>query len=161
MTKNTLMRCGAALLLAGAALAAQAQVVLYGAPVDIDTAKKIAAGALAEAKKNNFTMAIAITDAAGDLVYFEKMDGTQSGSVEVAQGKARSAARFKRPTKVFEDIVTAGGNGLRILGLQGAVPIEGGIPIVIGGKIVGAIGTSGGSAAQDGQVAKAGLAAVN
>lgn len=147
-------------LVSGAPLA-WAQVVPYGAPIDLATAKKAAAAAVEEARKNNFTMVVAITDGAGDLVYLEKMDGVQTGSVKVAQGKARAAALFKRPTKVFQDIVAAGGDGLRILGLEGAVPIEGGIPLVIGGKIVGAIGASGGSAPQDGQVAKAGVAAVN
>ena len=152
---------GGAVLIALAAPLAHAQgVTTYGAPIDLETAKKMAAAAEAEARKNNFTMAIAITDIGGDLVYFEKMDGTQTGSVNVAQGKARSAVMFKRPTKVFQEIVAAGGDGLRILGLEGAVPVEGGIPIVVGGKIVGAIGTSGGSSAQDGQVAQAGLAAL-
>lgn len=138
-----------------------AQVVPYGAPIELDTAKKIAAAASAEARKAGFLMAIAIADAAGDLVYFEKMDGTQTASVRVAEAKARSAALYKRPTKVFQDIVAGGGDGLRILGLEGAVPVEGGLPIVVGGRIVGAIGASGGTAAQDGQVAKAGLAAIN
>jgi len=147
-------------LIALAAPPAQAQAVTYGAPIDIDTAKRVAAAAVAEARKANLLMAVAITDAAGDLVYFEKMDGTQTGSVRVAQGKARSAAMFKRPTKVFQEIVAGGGDGLRILGLEGAVPVEGGIPIVVGGRIVGAIGTSGGSSAQDGQVAQAGIAAL-
>ena len=152
-------------LAAGLALAlcaplAAAQVVLYGAPIDLETAKKIAAGAVAEARKNNFTMVVAITDPAGDLVYLEKMDGTQTASVKVAEGKARSSAIYKRPTKVFQDILAGGGDGLRILGLDGAVPVEGGIPLVVGGKLIGAIGTSGGSAPQDGQVAKAGAAVV-
>ena len=92
----------------------------------------------------------------GDLVYFEKMDGTQTGSVRVALGKACSAALFKRPTKVFQDVVAAGGEGLRILGLEGAVPIEGGLPLLMDGKIVGAIGVSGGTSQQDGVAAKAG-----
>jgi len=151
----------AVITLALAAPWAAAQVIPYGAPIDIATAKKVAAAAVEEARKANFQMAVAITDAAGDLVYFEKMDGTQTGSVKVAEGKARSAALYRRPTKVFQDIVAAGGDGLRILGLEGAVPIEGGLPLVIGGKIVGAIGASGGSAPQDGQTAKAGVAALN
>jgi glc operon protein GlcG len=157
---RTLAALCAVSFIALAAPLAQAQVVTYGAPIDLESAKKMAAAAVTEARKNNFTMAIAITDPAGDLVYFEKMDGTQTGSVRVAQGKARSATLFKRPTKVFQEIVAAGGDGLRILGLEGAVPVEGGIPIVVGGKIVGAIGTSGGSSAQDGQVAQAGIAAL-
>ncbi len=128
----------------------------YGSPINLEAAKKIAASAIAEARKNNWTMAVAITDIGGDLVYFEKMDGTQTGSVGVALGKARSAVLFKRPTKVWEDAVAAGGAGVRILGLEGAVPIEGGLPLLIDGKIVGAIGVSGGTAQQDGVAAKAG-----
>jgi uncharacterized protein GlcG (DUF336 family) len=128
----------------------------YGAPINLETAKKLSAAAVAEARKNNWTMAVAIVDIAGDLVYFEKMDGTQTGSVKVALGKARSAVLFKRPTKVFQDGVAAGGEGLRLLLLEGAVPIEGGLPLAIDGKIVGAIGVSGGTSQQDGVAAKAG-----
>jgi glc operon protein GlcG len=132
----------------------------YGPPINLDAAKKAAASAIAEARKNNWTMAVAIIDIGGDLVYFEKMDGTQTGSVRVAIGKARSAALYKRPTKVWQDLVAAGGAGLRILGLEGAVPIEGGLPLLMDDKIVGAIGVSGGAAAQDGVVATAGAQAV-
>jgi uncharacterized protein GlcG (DUF336 family) len=139
---------------------ADAQTMNYGTPVTADTAKKIAAPAIAEARKNQWMMAVAIVDTAGDLVYFERMDDTQVGSVDVAISKARSAARFKRPTKAFQDALAAGGEGLRILALQGAVPVDGGLPIVVGGRIVGAIGVSGGTSAQDGQVAAAGAAAV-
>jgi glc operon protein GlcG len=135
-----------------------AQTMSYGTPVNLNTAKQIAAPAIAEARKNNWTMAIAIVDPAGDLVYFERMDDTQVGSVDVAIAKARTSARFKRPTKQLQDTVAAGGEGLRMLGLPGAVPIEGGLPLVVGGKIVGAIGASGGTSAQDGQVAAAGAA---
>ena len=132
----------------------------YGTPLNVDTAKKIAAAAIAEARKNNLFMAIAIVDPSGLLVYFEKMDNTQNGSVNVAVDKARSAALFRRPTKAFQDIVAAGGEGLRILELQGAIPIDGGLPIIVGGKIVGAVGASGGTSTQDGQVAKAGADSV-
>jgi len=132
----------------------------YGLPITLENAKKVTAPAIAEARKNNWAMAVAITDIGGSLVYFEKMDGTQTGSVRVAIGKARSAAMFKRPTKVFQDAVAAGGDGLRILGLDGAVPIEGGLPLVMDGKIVGAIGVSGGTSAQDGVAAKAGADAL-
>ncbi len=131
---------------------------MYGPSITVDQAKTVAAPALAEARKNQWTMAVAIVDTAGDLVYFEKMDQTQLGSVEVSIGKARSAARFKRPTKAFQDAVAAGGEGLRILALQGAVPVEGGIPLMVGGRIVGAIGASGGTSQQDGMVAAAGAA---
>jgi glc operon protein GlcG len=127
----------------------------YGPPVGLEAAKKIAPTALAEARKNGWTMAVAIVDTAGDLVYFERMDNTQLGSVNIAIAKARSAARFKRPTKVFQDMLAAGGDQLRVLGLEGAVPVEGGFPLVMGGKIVGAIGVSGGTSPQDSQCAKA------
>ena len=131
----------------------------YGFPITLDAAKKIAARALTEAGNNNWLMAVAIVDIAGDLVYFERMDGTQAGSTFVAVDKARSAARFKRPTKAFQDTLAGGGDGLRILGIAGAVPVEGGVPIVDGGKIIGAIGVSGGTSAQDGQCARAALEA--
>jgi len=147
------------LMFAGVASVAWAQTApapAYGTPINADSAKKVAAAAIAEARKNNFTMAIAVVDTAGNLVYFEKMDGTQTGSVNVSIDKARSAALFKRPTKAFQDIVAAGGVGLRILGLQGAVPVDGGIPLMEGGKIVGAIGASGGTSDQDAQCAQAG-----
>jgi uncharacterized protein GlcG (DUF336 family) len=128
----------------------------YGASINLETAKKVAAAAVAEVRKNSWTMAVAIVDTNGDLVYFEKIDGTQTGSVRVSMDKARSAALFKRPTKAWQDVLAAGGDGLRVLGIQGAVPVEGGLPLLIDGKIVGAIGVSGGSAAQDGVAAKAG-----
>lgn len=132
----------------------------YGTPITVDAAKKAAAPAVAEALKNKWNMAVAIVDTAGDLVYFERMDDTQVGSVGVAIDKARSAARFKRPTKAFQDALAAGGEGLRILALEGAVPVDGGVPLMMGGRIVGAIGVSGGTSAQDGQVAAAGVAAL-
>ena len=128
----------------------------YGAPINAENAKKAAAAALAEARKNNWTMAAAVVDPAGDLVYFEKVDGTQAASVNIAIDKARSSARFKRPTKALQDVLAAGGVGLRLLALQGAVPVDGGVPLLMDGKIIGAIGLSGGTSDQDGQCAKAG-----
>ena len=128
----------------------------YGMSITTENAKKAAAAALAEARKNKWTMAAAIVDTAGDLVYFEKVDGTQAASTLIAQDKARSSVRFKRPTKAMQDVLAAGGEGLRFLALQGAIPVEGGIPLVMDGKIVGAIGLSGGTSTQDGQCAKAG-----
>src|SRR5213594_465718 len=130
----------------------------YGV-ITLDSAKKAAGPALAEARKNNWMMAVAVVDSAGHLVYFEKMDGTQNGSVTVAIAKARSAALFRRPTKAFQDTLAAGGDGLRILKLQGAMPVEGGVPIVVEGRIVGAIGVSGGTSQQDGVCAAAGAGA--
>jgi len=128
----------------------------YGLPISLENAKKAAAPALAEAAKNNWTMAVAIVGPAGNLIYYEKMDNTQLGSAEVAIDKARTAALFKRPTRAFQDVVAAGGEGLRVLSLKGVVAVEGGIPLVMDGKIVGAIGVSGATSAQDAQCAKAG-----
>jgi uncharacterized protein GlcG (DUF336 family) len=125
----------------------------YGPPITADIARKLAAAAVAEAQKNGWAMAVAVTDTHGELVYFERMDTTQIGSVDVSIDKARSAARFKRPTKVFQDALAAGGEGLRI---QGATPVEGGLPLVAEGKIIGAIGCSGGTSQQDGVACKAG-----
>jgi glc operon protein GlcG len=133
----------------------------YGPSITLDVAKTAAAAAIAEARKNTWDMAVAIVDTAGSLVYFEKMDDTQAGSVAVAQAKARSAALFKRSTRAFQDTLAAGGEGLRVLGLAGAVPVEGGLPLIIDGKIAGAIGVSGGTSGQDGQCAQAGVAALN
>ena len=128
----------------------------YGAPISLEDAKKAAAPALAEARKNNWTVAVAIVDPSGNLVYYEKMDHTQLGSAQFSISKARSAAQFKRPTKAFQDALAGGGVGLRVLKVEGAVPVEGGIPIVMDGKIVGAIGVSGAASEQDSQCAKAG-----
>jgi glc operon protein GlcG len=128
----------------------------YGPSISLEEAKKVAAPALAEAKKNNWTVAVAIVGPGGTLIYYEKMDNTQLGSAEVAIGKARSSALFKRPSKAFQDTLAAGGEGLRVLGLHNVTPIEGGLPLVMEGKIVGAIGVSGATSAQDAQCAKAG-----
>ena len=130
----------------------------YGASITLEDAKKAAAPALAEARKNNWTMAVAIVDTSGNLVYYEKMDNTQLGSSRVAVDKARSAALFKRPTKALQDAITPGGVGLRTFGLRGAVPAEGGLPLMVGGKIVGAIGVSGDTSENDGVCARAGAA---
>ena len=133
----------------------------YGAPIGIEDAKKAAAAAVAEvAKAGSPPVAIAIVDHGGFLIYFERMDNSQLGSVEIAIDKARTAALFRRPSKVFEDALAAGGVGMRLLAVHGVVPIEGGVPIISAGKLVGAIGASGGTAQQDGQVAKAGADAI-
>jgi len=121
----------------------------------LDAAKAIIAAAEAEAKKNNFTMVICVVDDGGHVILLERMDGTQLGSVQVAQDKAMTALNFKRPTKALEDAVAGGRNA--VLKLTGAIPIEGGIPITVGGQIIGAIGASGGTSPQDAQVAAAGV----
>jgi uncharacterized protein GlcG (DUF336 family) len=150
--------CIVAVALLPRAAAAQGQPVMYGTSIGAEQAKTVAAAAIAEARKNQWTMAVAIVDISGDLVYFERMDHTQVGSVDVAIAKARAAARFKRPTKAFQDALAAGGEGWRILSLDGAVAVEGGLPLMSGGKIVGAIGASGGTSQQDGVSAAAGAA---
>jgi glc operon protein GlcG len=129
----------------------------YGTSVSQEQARKAIAAAVADARKQNLPMAIAVVDTAGQLVAFERMDNTQIGSIAVSQDKAVSAALYRRPTKVFQDVLAAGGAGLRVLTLRGANAVEGGIPLTVDGKIIGAIGVSGGSAEQDGVVAKAGL----
>jgi glc operon protein GlcG len=127
----------------------------YGQEITVDMAKKIAAGAVAESKKNNWRMAISIVDNHGFPVYFERMDDTQTASVQVALDKAKAAAMFRRPTKAFEDGIAKG--RVALLGLNGATPIEGGVPIMVGGKVIGAIGVSGANSDQDAQAAMAGL----
>ena len=150
----------AAVLTAAAALHAQ-QPVLYGAPIPLDKAKAVAEVARAEAQKNGWLMAITIVDPAGTLVYFEKMDGTQLGSIQVSMDKAHSAVFFKRPTKSYEDAVAGGGVGLRVLKVPGAMPIEGGVPLIENGKIIGAVGVSGAQPLQDGQCANAAAATIH
>jgi uncharacterized protein GlcG (DUF336 family) len=159
MSLQSVLNAVVALALVLCSTLAMAQMAIpYGLSINLEDAKKIAAPALAEAKKNNWMMAVAIVDTAGNLVYYEKMDGTQVASATIAVEKARSSVQFKRPTKALQDALAAGGDGLRILGLPGAVPVEGGIPLVVQGKIVGAIGVSGGTSAQDAQCASAGAA---
>ena len=133
----------------------------YGLPIRVEDAKKAAAAAIAEARRNGWNMTVAVTDTGGELVYLEKMDECQTGSVRVAISKSRSAALFKRPTKAFQDMLAAGGEGLRVFALEGAVPVDGGVPLVMGGKVVGAIGLSGGTSQQDGVCAAAGAAVLS
>jgi glc operon protein GlcG len=135
--------------------------LVYGTPISSAQAEKIMTAALQEATRNGWTMAIAIVDTGGNLVAFQRMDNTQVGSVDVAIAKARTANNFKRPTKVFEDAVAAGGVGLRVLSLPGVAALEGGEPILFQGKIIGGIGASGMQASQDDQVVKAGINALN
>jgi glc operon protein GlcG len=132
----------------------------YGPPVSVEAAKKAAAAALAEAVKNHWTMAVAVVDPNGTLIYYEKMDNTQIGSAQVSINKARSAALYKRPTKALQDALASGGAGLRVMALEGAVPVEGGVPLVSEGKIIGAIGVSGDSSDHDGICANAGAATI-
>src|SRR6185312_4009845 len=132
----------------------------YGPPVGVEAAKKAAAAALAEAVKNKWNMAVAVVDPNGTLIYYEKMDNTQIGSAKVSINKAKSAALYKRPTKALQDALASGGAGLRVLGLEDAVPVEGGVPLVSEGKIIGAIGVSGDTSEHDGVCAQAGAATI-
>ncbi|MDP2248018.1 MAG: heme-binding protein [Nitrosomonadales bacterium] len=136
-------------------LAAQ---VSYGANINLTQAKQVADAAVQEAKRMNLNLAIAIVDTAGHLVYYEKADDTQTASADISIAKARSASNFRRSTKVFEDAVANG--RIAVLGLPGAVPIEGGIPIVVNQKIIGAIGISGGTSEEDGLVEAAALKSI-
>ena len=132
----------------------------YGAPISLEQAKGVMAAAEAEARANDWPMVIAIVDSGGHLVMLHSFDHAQHGSVAIAQEKARCAVNFKRPTKAFEDAVAQGGLNLRILATPGMLPLEGGLPLIAGGRIVGAIGVSGMRSNQDGQVAEAGAKAL-
>jgi glc operon protein GlcG len=157
---------GAAVMLAAVSASAQTPAPpapsqpQYGAPITLDQAKKIMAGAEAEAKKNNWPVVITILDSGGQLVMAQRLDGAQFGSIDVAREKAYAAVAFRRSTKVFEDAVAQGGVNLRTLRLTGASPYQGGLPILVDGKVIGGIGVSGATAAQDAQVAQAGLDAL-
>jgi glc operon protein GlcG len=129
----------------------------YGPPITLEQAKKVMVGAEAEAKKNSWNVVMVVLDSGGNLVMLQRMDGAQFGSIEVAKDKAYSAVAFRRPTKAFDDALAQGGANLRILKLSGAAPVEGGIPIVIDGKLIGAVGVSGVTSAQDAQIGRAGI----
>jgi glc operon protein GlcG len=128
----------------------------YGAPITFDQAQKAMAAAQAEAIKNNWNVVIAIVDSGGHLVSLQRLDNTQYASIDIAKGKATTAVNFRRPSKALEDTIAAGGAGLRILKVDGVTPLEGGVPIVVDGKIIGGIGVSGVLSSQDAQVARAG-----
>ena len=157
-----------ALLLAGAAAVAQAPpqptaslyTIPYGPPVTLDMAKKAAAAAQAEAHKNGWMMTVAVVDPNGELVYYERTDNSEFAAAKLSIEKARSSVLYKRPTKVFDDGLAAGGRGLRILGLTGASVIEGGLPLMVNGKIIGGIGVSGDASEHDAQCATAGANAI-
>jgi glc operon protein GlcG len=149
-----------AAILFGADARAQGAPPPYGETINSETAKKAVAAAVEESKKNGWAMCVAVVAPSGDLVQFERMDNCQFASITISQHKAKAAATFRRPTKVFEDRIAAGGAGLTALTLDGIIASEGGIPIVVGGKIVGGMGCSGGTGQQDGQACQAGVNAV-
>ncbi len=139
---------------------AVAQKEPYGESISLEQAKKVLSAAEAYAVKNQWTVVIAIVDTGGNLVLLEKIDNTQIGSIDIAIAKAKTANNFKRSTKVFEDAVTKGGVGLRVLNVPGMMPLEGGEPILLNGKVIGGIGVSGMASGQDEEVVNAGLAAL-
>jgi uncharacterized protein GlcG (DUF336 family) len=152
----------AVIALAAAAAHAQAPPPEYGAPITLEQAKKIMAGAEAEAMKNKWNVVITIVDSGGNVMMVHRLDNTQFGSIDVARDKARAAVAFRRPTKVFQDLIAQGGVNLRLLNLTGdSGVLEGGIPIVVGGKVVGAVGVSGVTSQQDAQIAQAGIDALS
>ncbi len=161
MNRLIIAAVAAAILMSPLAVSAQAPPPppAYGIGISMDAAKKALAAAEAEAKKNNWPVAIAIVDSAGKLAAFSKIDNTQHASVDIAIGKAVTANNLRRPTKALQDVIAQGGGGLRLLAVPGVMPLEGGVPIIVDGKIIGAIGVSGVTSEQDAQVAMAGAAA--
>ncbi len=157
MTAFKHLAAGAAIAaLACTPAAAQQATPPYGAPISLEQAKKVIAAAEAEAQKNNWPVVITVVDSGGHVVAMHRLDNTQLGSIAVAEDKARTAVLFRRPSKAFEDAIAGGGIGLRVLGLRGATPYDGGVPIFVDGKLIGAIGVSGMLPPQDGQIANAG-----
>jgi glc operon protein GlcG len=167
MSRMLALACAFALL-AGSAVAQQpapaapvaAVVPPYGPPITLDQAKRAMAAAELEAAKNSWQVAITILDSGGNLVMFHKFDNAQLSAIAVSEGKARTSLQFKRPSKVLDDAIAAGGAGMRLLALKDITPLEGGLPVIVDGKIIGAIGVSGALSSQDVQVAKAGADAL-
>jgi len=134
------------------------QAQSYGSDITTDVAKKVAAGTIAECAKNNWRVAVAVVDTQGTLVYFERIDDTQYASMDIAIKKANAAARFRRSTRAFADAIAKGGPS--VMTLPGMIASPGGLPIVSGGKIIGAVGVSGVTGDQDEQCAKAGISSM-
>ena len=132
----------------------------YGRPITLEQAKRVMAAAELEAAKNSWQVAVTILDSGGNMVMFHKLDNTQLASVGLSEGKANTALRFKRPSKALDDVIAAGAAGLRLLAVKDITPLEGGLPVILDGTIIGAIGVSGALSSQDAQVARAGVAAL-
>jgi len=152
--KRFVVGVSAALLAIGAA--AQEQRPGYGTPVSLASAKKIAAGVIAECAKHNWNVAVAVVDPHGTLMYYEKMEDTQYSSADIAIGKAKAAATYRRPTRVFAEVINKGSPATATL--PGVFASPGGVPIMVGGKVTGAVGVSGVTGDQDEQCSKAGIA---
>lgn len=156
MTRLTLALLTLLGLLGSAPAGAQ---LLQTRAISLDAAKSMAAAAEAEARRHGWNVAVAIVDASGGLILFHRLDETQPASLDIAVQKARTAARFRRPTKALEDAVAGGRTAL--LAVEGLLPLEGGLPVVVDGKVIGAVGVSGVTSQQDAQVAQAALAALS
>ncbi|MDH4093477.1 MAG: heme-binding protein [Betaproteobacteria bacterium] len=154
--KARTMLAGVALAAFAAAAQAQERRPEYGPSVNIAAAKKIAAATLAECQKNGWNVAVAVVDTHGFLVYFERMENTQSASIDIAQGKAKVGAMYRRTTRVFADVIAK--SGPAVMTLPGVIASPGGMPIFADGKVIGGVGVSGVTGDQDEQCAKAGLA---
>jgi glc operon protein GlcG len=141
--------------------AATPPALRYGAPLALETARRVMAAAEAEAARNGWRVAIAIVDSSGHLVMLHRLDQAQYGALALAQAKAETAVAFRRTTRTLEDAVTGGERGLRMLTAPGVIAIEGGLPLLVGEEVVGAIGVSGVRSEQDVQVAEAGAAALH
>ena len=133
--------------------------VPYGAPISLDRAQAVIAAAIAEARKHDWKLNVAVVDSGGNLVAFQRMDGAQLASIQVSEHKARTAATFRRETKVFESGIQQS-NFNYVMTIDGVIASRGGIPLVDGGKLIGAIGCSGGTGSQDEVACKAGVAAL-
>lgn len=157
-TRRLSLSLAAVALLAASSASAQAPPP-YGAPITLEQAKKVMVGAEAEAKKNGWPVVIVVLDSGGQLVLLQRLDNAQWGSIEIAKEKARSAVALRRPTKVLQDLVAQGGANLRLLTIGYSV-LEGGIPIIVDGKIIGSVGVSGVTSQQDAQTAQAGIDAL-
>ena len=154
------LSAGSALAQQPAAPASSAVTLPYGPAITLDQAKRAMAAAELEAAKNSWQVAITILDSGGNMIMFHRVDNAQLSAATVSEGKARTALEFKRPSKALDDAIAAGGAGMRLLALKDITPLEGGIPVIVDGKIIGAIGVSGSLSSQDAQVAKAGADAL-
>jgi len=159
-TLKTLLGAGVVALMAVLPARAQTPPPPYGPSIGIEGARKVMNAAEEEASKNNWPVVIAIIDTGGHIVMLHRRDDTQLSAIEIAEGKAKTALMFKRPSKVLDEAISSGGPGLRFLALKDITPLEGGLPIVFQGRIIGAIGVSGVLSSQDAQVAQAGLDAI-
>ena len=167
MVRMFALACAVALS-AGSALAQQpasppsapTATLPYGPPITLDQAKRAMAAAELEAAKNSLQVAITILDSGGNWVMFHRFDNAQLSATYVSEGKARTALEFKRPSKALDDAIAGGGAGMRLLALKNITPIEGGLPVVVDGKIIGAIGVSGALSSQDEQIARVGADAL-